>query len=172
MPAYTLPESLRVRLAKPMGRLFSAAEIGDGSLKRSASAASLVVSVGDRVTETLASEGRVPDVQIVDGKENRKKRDPPAVAHVVSIGAASPPGAITWEAIEAIGRAFAGRKPARVLVDGEEDLLALPAVVLAPFGAVVYYGQPGEGIVEVRADHAAKSRSRKVLSEMGVPELR
>jgi len=32
-------------------------------------------------------------------------------------------------------------------VTGEEDLLALPAIVLAPLGSVVLYGQYDKGVV-------------------------
>lgn len=169
---YRLPEHLRSGLAKPMGRLFRREEIESGEFAAALRESAMVVSVGDRVTETLAQLGRSPDVQIVDSRENRKDREPPNAAHDELIRVRNPAGYITTDAIEAIRKAFQGRKPARVLVDGEEDLLAIPAIALAPVSADVFYGQPGEGIVMVRASAEAKARSRELLKEMGVPAIR
>ncbi len=49
-----------------------------------------------------------------------------------------------------------------MLVDGEEDL-ALPAIVAAPEGASVVYGQPDEGMVHVRVTAEAKAEMRTLL---------
>ena len=71
--------------------------------------------------------------------------------------------------MESIKDAFGTRKPARVLVNGEEDLLAIPAIIFAPEGSSLFYGQPGQGIVMVTVDTAAKLRSRAILKRMGFP---
>jgi uncharacterized protein (UPF0218 family) len=131
-----------------------------------------LVTVGDRVTETVGGLGRTPDIQVVDGKENRKGRDPPDVPYARLIKVSNPPGGLTNEAMEGIRKAFHGKKPVRVMVDGEEDLMAIPVIALAPVSAVVVYGQPGEGLVAVRADAKSKSRNREILAEMGISELR
>jgi len=169
---YKLPEALRAKLSKPMGRLFLSSEVGEKEFANAVMGAPMVVTVGDRVTETVGRLGRVPDVQVVDGKENRKERLPPDVAYSRKIMVKNPPGTITEEAIGGIREAFRGRKPARVAVDGEEDLLAIPVIALAPISALVIYGQPGEGVVTVRADAESKSRNRAVLAELGISELR
>lgn len=168
---YKLPEALRAKLAKPMGRLFRASEVGGPEFSDAVIAAPMVVTVGDHVTETVGVLGRVPDVQVVDSKENRKERPPPDVAYSRKILVKNPPGTITEDAIGGIREAFRGRKPVRVAVDGEEDLLAIPVIALAPISALVIYGQPGEGIVTVRADAESKSRNRAVLAELGISEL-
>ena len=168
---YRLPEGLRTRLARPMGRLFSAKEVESQSFVEVVREAPMVITVGDRVTETLGAQGRVPDVQIVDSRENRKDRAPPAVVYARKIEVGNPPGTITEGAIEGIREALRGQKPARVAVEGEEDLLALPVIALAPVSAVIFYGQPGEGIVVVRADAESKSRNRAILAEIGISEI-
>jgi hypothetical protein len=157
---------MRPKLAKPLGKLFDAGEVARSSFAKEVGASPVVVSVGDRVTETLGRMGRVPDVQIVDAKENRVKRRPPDVPYSRSIRVRNPPGTITGDAIEAIRKAFSGKKPCRVLVEGEEDLLVIPAVILAPTSATVLYGQPGVGIVAVRVTAAAKARNRALLARM------
>jgi uncharacterized protein (UPF0218 family) len=150
--------------------LYTRKLIKSGSFAASIREPGLVVTVGDRVTETVAGLGRVPDVQVVDGKENRRERIPPDVSHKVSISVHNPPGTITAEAITGLKQAFKGKKPVRVMVTGEEDLLAIPAQIFAPVGARIYYGQPGEGIVLLRVDRAAKIRGRELLKEMGGPD--
>lgn len=167
---YRLPEEMRAELAKPLGRLFKPGEIFGPSFPEVVRQASLVVTVGDRVTETFGKAGRIPDVQIVDSMENRKPRLPPNVPFVANYVVENPPATITESAVEAIRSAFEGPKPARVLVIGEEDLLAIPAVVLAPESTSIFYGQPGEGIVQVTADSAAKARSASILRRMGFPK--
>jgi len=169
---YRLPEGLRTRLAKPMGRLFSAEEVNGQAFASVVTEAPMVITVGDKVTETLGAQGRIPDVQVTDSRENRKERTPPAVAYAKKIAVENPPGTITEDAIDGIREAFRGRKPVRVAVKGEEDLLAIPVIALAPVSALVFYGQPGEGIVVVRADAESKSRNRVILAEIGISELR
>ena len=55
----------------------------------------------------------------------------------------------------------------RLEVRGEEDLLALVCIALAPDGAIVAYGQPGEGAVIVRVDPSTRGRVHDILRRMG-----
>ncbi len=67
------------------------------------------------------------------------------------------------------------QKTCIIVVDGEEDLLALPAILSAPIGSVVLYGQPAspdasqggpnQGIVCVRIDQQAKIRVQSLLKK-------
>ena len=167
---HRLTEALRAKLAKPAGRLYAAEDVWGGEFSAVVKDARLVISVGDRVTETFGLGGRVPDVQVVDSLENRKERRPPKVAHSRLLAVENPAGTITDEAVEGIKEAFRGDMPVRVSVNGEEDLLAIPAIALAPEGAVVFYGQPGEGVVAVKVDAASKARNRELLARIGLPE--
>ena len=163
---------MRPRLAKPLGKLFEAEVLDDESFARLVKSAPMVTTVGDRVTDTLGAMGRVPDVQIVDSKENRKARKPPDVPYVRLVRAKNPAGTITAQALDGIREAFGGSKPVRVLVEGEEDLLAIPAVIFAPISSTVFYGQPGEGIVAVKVDARSKSSCREILGKMGIVDVR
>jgi GTP-dependent dephospho-CoA kinase len=126
----------------------------------------LVITVGDRVTETAQELGRTPDVQVVDGFERRKRRTPPDIPYVRLLKASNPAGVITNAAESAVRSAIGGRKPARVLIEGEEDLLAIIAIDAAPIGSSVYYGQPGVGVVLVTVDERAKSSVGRILTSM------
>lgn len=165
---FRLPEGLRSRLAEPLGRVYTAEEVGGEEFRSLAASASMVITVGDRVTDTLESLGRTPDVQVVDGVERRSRRIPPKVPFARLVRVKNPAGTLTLGAIEGVRKALGGKKPARVMVEGEEDLMAMLAVAMAPVSAVVFYGQPGVGVVAVRANALSKSRNRALLAEMGI----
>jgi uncharacterized protein (UPF0218 family) len=59
--------------------------------------------------------------------------------------------------------------PVRIVVSGEEDLLALPLFVMVPNGSVVLYGQPLEGMVIVRIDEKIRWKARDLLYRIGAP---
>lgn len=64
------------------------------------------------------------------------------------------------DVIRALREGLAREEPTTILVEGEEDLVALPAIAVAPEGAHVVYGQPGEGMVhvDVTDDHRREMR--------------
>ncbi|MHA1168802.1 MAG: DUF359 domain-containing protein, partial [Candidatus Hodarchaeales archaeon] len=107
---------------------------------------------------------------IVDSKTLREEdtgtifpdHDIRAVIHVEN-----PPAQVTYEAVKAIERALilntVLNKLIIVRIEGEEDLLVLPAVILAPNGSNVIYGQPGEGIVLIKVDVAVQKRFAGLL---------
>ncbi|HVB95543.1 MAG TPA: DUF359 domain-containing protein [Nitrososphaerales archaeon] len=164
---HLLTPSLRRKLKKPLGRLFPAVDVRGEEFLALVTGSSFVVTVGDRVTETLQeTTGRSPDVFVVDGMERRSAREIPRIAHGSSIKARNPAGRITKAALGAMKRAFAGEKPVMVLIEGEEDLLTIPAVIEAPLGALVFYGQPLEGVVAVNVDEKSKASARKILKQM------
>lgn len=168
---FRLPEQLRSSLAEPLGRVYTAKEVGGPEFEALVKEASMVVTVGDRVTDTLEDAGRTPDVQVVDGIERRGRRGMPKAPYATLVKVKNPPGTLTLGALEGVRKAFRGKKPARVQVDGEEDLMAMPAIVAAPTSAVVFYGQPGVGVVAVKSNAASKSRSRGVLAKMGIRDF-
>ncbi|HXW94757.1 MAG TPA: DUF359 domain-containing protein [Nitrososphaerales archaeon] len=165
---YRLPHELRSRLAAPMGTVYAAEEAKGQDFERLVRSAPMTITVGDRVTDTLGAMGRTPDVQVVDGVERRVVRDVPAVPYARLIRVKNPAGMLTEGAITGMKRAFTGKKPVRVQVGGEEDLMAMLAIAMAPVSAVVFYGQPGVGVVAVKADAIAKSRNRAILAKMGI----
>ncbi len=165
---FRLPEELRPKLAKPMGRVYGAEEVDGQEFRSLVRNSSMVVTVGDRVTDTLEEVGRTPDVQVVDGVERRSRREPPKVPYARLVKVKNPAGVLTLGAIEGMKKAFVGKMPVRVKVDGEEDLMAMPAIIMAPVSAVVFYGQPGVGIVAVKSNAVSKSRSRAILAKMGI----
>ena len=143
-----MPDNLRPELAKPLGTVLGEREIGNSI---AGNRGNIIITVGDVATKTLLDSGVTPRLAIIDFRVGRKSssilekyRDSLVKK---SLSVKSGPGYISKEALQAIR---AKHKEKRVIiVDGEEDLLALPAIVHAPEGSIVYYGQPGEGLVEV-----------------------
>jgi len=54
----------------------------------------------------------------------------------------------------------------KVLVDGEEDLLTLVAVIQAPANSLVIYGQPHEGVVAIKVTAQTKKKMQKIIDTM------
>ncbi|OPX61713.1 MULTISPECIES: GTP-dependent dephospho-CoA kinase family protein [unclassified Methanoregula] len=123
----------------------------------------IVYTVGDVVTHNLQKKGVRPDVAIVDGYTMRSPcRKMPAV-HGECIAVKNPAGTITDDLIHALELAVRNT-PSTIVVDGEEDLAVIPLVLTAPDGAIVLYGQPGEGIVLRAIDDEARKTAKRLLS--------
>ncbi|SFR50279.1 GTP-dependent dephospho-CoA kinase family protein [Halogeometricum limi] len=159
-----LPEDLRAAFKEPFGPLYTDAE------RLLADAGTPVVAVGDVVTYHLREAGHPPDVAVVDGQTKREAvseeirralSDPESRRDV-----ANPAGALTDELAACLREALLADGPVTVVVDGEEDLAVLPAVVAAPPGASVVYGQPDEGMVLVTVTDETKAEMRSLLARM------
>jgi hypothetical protein len=68
--------------------------------------------------------------------------------------------------MQIIKKAFSSEPPVRIIVDGEEDLLVIPACILAPENSVVMYGQPNEGLVIVQITPKIRAKVQKILDAM------
>ncbi len=160
-----LPESLRDFLRWPMGPLVHGPDI-----LPTIGRASPVVTVGDFCTLDLVARGRTPDVCVVDFKTKRQE-DPELREALQRVGSralrvVNPAATITAEAWSVLSEAFKSKERVRVEVRGEEDLLALVCLALAPESAAVLYGMPSQGVVVVRADSTAKGRVLGILRRM------
>ena len=159
-----LPDALRGELKKPLGPVYTDAET------LLADADSPLVAVGDIVTYHLLEADARPDAALVDGRTERERVDREVREAVAGfddrLEAANPAATLSTTLLEALGEAV--RRPGSVVVavDGEEDLAALPAVLVAPDGAAVVYGQPGEGMVLAAVDDARRERCRELLTAM------
>jgi hypothetical protein len=78
----------------------------------------------------------------------------------------NPQGTFTDEAIKATRNAMEDKQSVEIVVDGEEDLLALIAISYAPENSYIIYGQPHEGIVVVKATSGKKAEIAAILGAM------
>ena len=157
-----LPDDLRDDLKAPLGPVLTDVDellgLVDGPL----------IAVGDVVTATLARAGRPPDLAVVDGRTERGPVDDDVAALVpeADVTVENPAATVTAELVEAMAAGLVADGRTTVLVDGEEDLAVLPALLLAPTGASVVYGQPGEGMVVVGVYAGVRARAREWLDAM------
>jgi GTP-dependent dephospho-CoA kinase len=155
-----LPDELRHELKEPMGPIETDAEV----LLEDVS--DPLIAVGDVVTYHFLQAGRQPDVALVDERTKRRTVDAEirdTVTDRVDVEATNPPAELTADAIETLVAAVERDEPTTILIDGEEDLIVLPAIVAAPDGASVVYGQPDEGMVHVVVDDESRAEARALL---------
>jgi uncharacterized protein (UPF0218 family) len=126
---------------------------------------SKLTTVGDVVSRETLAAGIQVGLRIVDQMTLRKKINPIAIKAERIYSVKNPAGVVTMEAWDTIKQALKDRE-ALILVDGEEDLLAIPAVLESPDNALVVYGQPSEGLVVVTASDEKKIEVRKIMDRM------
>ncbi|MCX8149890.1 MAG: GTP-dependent dephospho-CoA kinase family protein [Candidatus Bathyarchaeota archaeon] len=131
-----------------------------------------IVSVGDTVSKNLHKHKIIPQLSITDSKTMRKKIKPSRFAGKEIVRVENPQGTITKEAIFAIREALKRDCKVHIVVNGEEDLLTLVAVLYAPENSFVVYGQPSEGIVVVKVTAEKKTETREILKQMKVGNVK
>jgi uncharacterized protein (UPF0218 family) len=163
-----LPESLRQELRTPFGPVRQAVSSVPEDVP--------VVAVGDIVAYHLSQAGRRPSVAVIDRRTQREAVDPAIEAAVLEddprqVQVDNPAGTITAPLVAALVDAIDDPDPVTIVVTGEEDLAVLPAVLAAPRGAFVLYGQPDEGMVQVAVDDEIRETVQELLSRMdGEPD--
>lgn len=166
---YCLTPELRIKLEEPIGMLIRGSfsetmskfkEIIEKEKPHS------IISVGDRVSKNLIKNGIAPQLSIVDERCMRKKTQPIRWTAASTIRVKNPQGTITEEAYDAIRKAIEKNERTKIVVDGEEDLLALIAVLHAKDDSLVLYGQPYQGIVVVKVTAEKKSEVAEILKAM------
>ncbi len=172
-----LPDSLRSVLRKPMGRIFSSfSRLSSHQIARMRDTISrhgsiYLCTVGDMVTLGLKKMDTNPIISIVDGKTQRKALNNDLMKSILEIeryDAVNEKGTIQKEAVEAIYTLFdIGHIKAikQLYINGEEDLLTLVVVLLAPLSAHIWYGQQGIGAVDVRVTEKKKENVYNLLRQ-------
>jgi uncharacterized protein (UPF0218 family) len=168
---YSVTPELRVRLKKPFGVLIR------GTFSETMSKlvgivggekSPVVVGVGDTVSRNFQEYGVPAQLLITDNRRRRKRVKPMVFLGRAVVHVRNPAGVITEEAVAAVREALEGGGLVHVVVDGEEDLLVLVAVLYAPAGGLVVYGQPGEGVVVVRVTEAKRAEALGILKGMEI----
>jgi uncharacterized protein (UPF0218 family) len=138
-------------------------------------AAIKLIAVGDMTAFYLLKASIVPDVVIVDNKTKRM----PIPDHVVksldhdsykTVEVKNPPATLTKELMDMIRESLQESERIKIVVDGEEDLATLPAILYAPLGSVVVYGQPNEGSVMVKVTTEKKKHIEELMKQMIVED--
>ncbi|MHA2338062.1 MAG: GTP-dependent dephospho-CoA kinase family protein [Candidatus Hodarchaeales archaeon] len=183
---YILPDSLRSQLAEPMGQLYTF--IDDVPPERRIlpllqQQNSLVVTVGDVVTDSLFSVHFYPNIAIIDNKTLRGEYKSNNLSNLETFYVRNPPATIThsaWNMIHNLYKSFkednirekmdlshhSNKENTKIVViDGEEDLLVIPCIMVAPIGSLILYGQPKQGIVIINVNKSVKETIANLLQK-------
>ena len=167
--AYSITPELRVKLKEPFGMLIQGSF--DETMRKMENIVKRekppkIVSVGDTVSRNLHTYQMNPQLSITDNKRMRKRVKQEAFTGKNLVHVKNPQGTITEEAITAVREALESDEYVHIIVDGEEDLLTLIAVLYAPEKSLVVYGQPFEGIVVVEVTSEKKVGVVEILKAM------
>jgi uncharacterized protein (UPF0218 family) len=159
-----LPDELRGAFKDPLGPVHT-----DASRLRD-DLGNPVIAVGDVVTRHLTRAGARPDLAVVDWVTEREalaeSKRPDIEGYDERLDVVNPAAGLSADLLHALRRGVEQDGKTVIVVDGEEDLATLPVLVVAPDGASVVYGQPGEGMVHVPVDDEARTRAHGLLSRM------
>ena len=168
----TMPESLREKLRKPLSKVFKSTDQLLNYIN--IMEWTMVIAVGDIIVNSLLKSGIDPDVKIIDFRSRRKEFSPAKGGIQFPINFQfkrykNDPGTInlkTAEIIkEKIKRALYKKQKSWIIINGEEDLLALPAILSAPLNSLVLYGHWQLGIIAVVVDERIKNKTRNIIKK-------
>ena len=171
-----IPEVLVGNFKRPYGMVFGS-ERDFLKSKVAAESSGLLISVGDLSGYMLMEAGFNPDIVVVDGKVKREKFRGKITFGNKKFKVINKPGMITRGLWNTIKKAIAKYEDGgiKIFVVGEEDLAVLPAVIMAPLGSVVLYGQPEmlfngenirEGLVAVEINMEKKKDALNLLKKI------
>ncbi len=162
-----LPENVRSRFKQPLGNTYTKTEdiVSDTKGKT-------LVTVGDVTTKLFYETEELPYLAVVDFIVERKKKyrslnELGIPESVESLKIDNPAGTLSpllFTAFRTILQKSPEGKRFVIQVNGEEDLAALPAILAAPLGFVICYGQPGKGTVVVPVTEQIKERVFQLVS--------
>lgn len=158
---FHISEQQKELLRKPQGTLLkSEQEIDTHRLSQ----ATKVATVGDIVTQSFFQAGMRVDYALVDYRSKKQSHawQPQDYWTQAQRNISNPSGQITSQAAASLFEQV-GLDPCLFIVNGEEDLLAIPMILCMPLGSLLYYGQPTTGIVELEISERLKNTFLKFV---------
>ena len=175
---FILPEFLKGDLRKPMGHILpSISALSEEYITKIKDTLSTYGSiyccaVGDMVTFELKKRDIFHFISVIDSTTQRKALNKEILKDIIEIGcsnAKNEKGTIQKEAILELKKLFLKNELGHIgatnqlHIQGEEDLLTLVAVLLAPLGGHVWYGQQGIGAIDVEVTEKMKDTVYNLL---------
>ena len=161
MKTYYLPNKLRGELRKIWGiAVFNGEEKVVKKFKKFIQEKKFkkIITVGDYCSLTLPS-----DIKIFDGKIKRRRIEK---LLKFSLSCQNPAGTIRKEVWPILKKAIENNE--NIFVDGEEDLLVIPSVLLAEKNTAVIYGFPGKGVCLIEVLPKTKKAFKELLKKFQV----
>ncbi len=160
-----LPQVLRDELRKPFGEVKNTTAEAVDFLRDQKP--TIVITVGDIVARELEKSDTSIDLKVVDYKTQRHLlRDSVPNNEKQIINKAGTIEPVAAKIIhEQISSFFTQRMSSQITIDGEEDLLVIPAVLFAPLNSVVLYGQQNVGVVVIHVTEEKKKEIRNIVEQ-------
>ncbi len=156
-------------LKEPFGTLVKDNEVSIELLTEILKNAPKVIAVGDTTTEKLVGFGFVPDISVTDCKEKRVIKTSKFEYPVdKTIHLQNKPGELSEQVVLEVRKLIMANAydiKIRMLIDGEEDLVALPFLMYSSNDWVICYGQPNEGLVIVRVSEESKKKAVLIFNK-------
>jgi uncharacterized protein (UPF0218 family) len=156
-------------LKEPFGTLIRDNEVTIGLVTEILKKAPKVTAVGDTTTEKLVGFGFIPDISVTDCMEKRvikaSKFEYPVDK---TIHLDNKPGELSEQVVLEVKKlilANAYDSKIRIIIKGEEDLVALPFLMYSPNNWVICYGQPNEGLVIVQVTEDSKKKAMLIFNK-------
>ncbi len=160
---FVISENLRHKLQKPFGKLYNKI------LSVKNSDIPYLITVGDITTLNFNRLNLKQDISVIDFYVARKKNffsfsQLGFTGNEKVVTAYNPPGHITSDlTIKVLGLFNLERERIILKIEGEEDLAVLPLILSAPLNSIIYYGQPGQGVVEIKVSEDIKEKAYNLL---------
>ncbi len=164
---FYLPKEVRKELSRPYGILFKSTE----KLLKYIDSFERIITVGDVVTQELLKNNKRIFLSIIDGKTKRIIKSSMEFSNYKFsnyIRVKNEPGIIRLSAMSCIKSALNSLSSSVIYVDGEEDLLVIPATLYGKEGDLIIYGQPNAGAVALEVCETTKWRVRNIFSKFTV----
>ncbi|WP_415312343.1 GTP-dependent dephospho-CoA kinase family protein [Candidatus Nitrosocosmicus sp. FF01] len=156
-------------LKEPFGTLIRDNEVTIDLVTEILKKAPKVIAVGDTTTEKLVGFGFIPDISVTDCMEKRvikaSKFEYPVDK---TIHLDNKPGELSEQVVLEVKKlilANAYDSKIRIIIKGEEDLVALPFLMYSPNDWVICYGQPNEGLVIVQVTEDSKKKAMLIFNK-------
>lgn len=170
-----LPEKLRPILRRPFGKIIKNLD----DYKKISTSNNLIIAVGDIVVSNFMKIDYQPNISIIDLKTQRQLITDKNVLKFLPI-----PDTIIINERATIEKNAAAvlnsilrknsdlNRKYTVEIDGEEDLLAVPAILLSPLESIVVYGIRGVGGIMVRVTEEKKKEVKRIVAKFDILKLK
>lgn len=163
---HILPKNMRSELKEPFGKLYP-------EWTPEIETAEVLITVGDACSVMALEQGAEPKLMIYDNMIERHAttdtmQEALSNAKAEKKTVTNAAGTITEESIQLIKECLESEGNKKIEVEGEEDLLVIPCILLSPVGTHICYGQPGEGLVLVKVDQKLKEKIQDIIERMEV----
>ncbi|MCL4354265.1 pantetheine-phosphate adenylyltransferase [Patescibacteria group bacterium] len=163
-----LPVDLRKILKTPFGKVIR--NLGNNYPE-------LLFSVGDITTKNLIEASIKPLLSVIDFKVERKKtfsniKQLGFKGNEKTISIDNPAGMISKNLFLNLDKIMSNlsKENPILIINGEDDLAVLPIVIFSPLQSIIFYGQPGKGMVKVIVSETIKNKAYLLLNKFDLSD--